>query len=157
RQTTVRAVPQLDLASLTFENASEILAALMPDAVYCVGAMTDVERCESESDLAKSVNCEGPAQLAAAAAVRNLPYVYFSTEYVFNGFAGPYYEDAAPDPINVYGRTKWCGEIAVRNAHPSPLIIRTTVVYGPDPGGKNFLSSLRRALVSGGCIRVAND
>jgi dTDP-4-dehydrorhamnose reductase len=148
---------QLDLALLTAESARALLAEHAPDAVYCVGGMTDVERCESESSLAMRVNCDGPAHLSAAAAARNLPFVYFSTEYIFNGLSGPYHEDDVPDPINAYGNSKLQGEIEVLNAHPSPLILRTTVVYGPDPGEKNFLYSLRRTLQAGRPLRVPYD
>ena len=148
---------QLDLASLTAESAVDLLQSLAPDAVYCVGGMTDVERCESESSLAMQVNCDGPAYLATAAAAQHLPFIYFSTEYIFNGQAGPYREYDAPDPINAYGRSKLQGEIAVLQAHPNPLILRTTVVYGPDPGEKSFLYSLRRALQAGNPVRVPHD
>jgi dTDP-4-dehydrorhamnose reductase len=137
--------------------AREIIAELDVAAVYCVGGMTDVERCESEPGLAMRINCHGPAVLASAAAAQGVPFVYFSTEYVFDGKSGPYAEDAPAAPINAYGRSKWMGELAVRSAHPASLIIRTTVVYGPDPGGRNFLYGLRRALQAGQTMRVASD
>ena len=150
---------QLDLAVLAAEpiRAANVIAELPLCAVYCVGGMTDVERCEREPDAAMSVNCHGPAALAGAAARDGVPFVYFSTEYVFDGKNGPYAEDAPPSPISVYGQSKWMGEQAVREAHPSPLIIRTTVVYGPDPRGRNFLYGLRRAIQARRTIRVAND
>ena len=137
----------LDLACLP-DNAEWLLEALAIDAIYCVAGMTDVERCQSEPKLAVRVNCEGPAALAAWAARIGVPFIYFSTEYIFNGKDGPYAEEAAGDPICVYGKSKWLGELAVREAHPNALIVRTTVVYGPDPGEKNFLYSLRRALAA---------
>ena len=127
------------------------------DVVYYVGGATNVEACETDPTMAMQANCEGPAQLAAAAAASGLPFVYFSTEYVFDGMAGPYEEDVTPNPISQYGRSKWQGELAVADAHPQPLILRTTVVYGPDPGGKNFLCGLRRALIAGQTFRVPND
>jgi dTDP-4-dehydrorhamnose reductase len=157
RNPTSPGVVQLDLATLTPENAHAMLSALLPDAVYCVGGMTDVESCESQSGMAIRVNCDGPANLAAAAASRSLPFTYFSTEYIFNGLSGPYREDVPASPINAYGKSKLQGEIAVLAAHPSSLILRTTVVYGPDSREKNFLCFLRRALLEGRPIRVPND
>lgn len=149
----------LDLAELAGQPgcADNVITELHVGAVYCAGAMTDVERCESEPEMAMNVNCHGPAALADAAARHGIPFAYFSSEYVFDGRGGPYTEDAAPNPINVYGRSKWMGEQAIRKVHPNPLIIRTTVVYGRDPRGRNFLYGLRRALQSGQTIRVAND
>lgn len=157
RTGTAPGVIRLDLAALTSEGARAFIAGLDLAAIYCVGGLTDVERCESESGLALRTNCEGPAHLAAAAAARKLPFVYFSTEYVFDGIAGPYTEDAKPGPINAYGRSKWQGEAAVLEAHRHALIIRTTVVYGPDAGGKNFLCRLRHALQQGRPTRVPQD
>jgi dTDP-4-dehydrorhamnose reductase len=139
------------------DDARELIEHSEADAVYCAGGMTDVERCECEPELAIRTNCHGPATLAAAAASRNLPFVYFSTEYVFDGNNGPYAEDAPANPMSAYGKSKWMGEVAVREAHPNPLIIRTTVVYGPDPGGRNFLYSLRRAANAGKPFHVPAD
>jgi dTDP-4-dehydrorhamnose reductase len=149
----------LDLASLATQAPGTLpaFANLGLESIYCVGGMTDVERCETEPDLAMAVNCLGPAQLAAIASDLAIPFVYFSTEYVFDGHSGPYREDDAPHPISVYGRSKWNGEQAVLDRYPRALIIRTTVVYGPDPAGKNFLYSLLRALREGRPFRVPSD
>jgi dTDP-4-dehydrorhamnose reductase len=149
----------LDLVALAGQSgqAEKLLADLRPSAVYCLGGMTDVELCESEAEMAMAANCHGPAALAGAAARHDLPFVYFSTEYVFDGKSGPYTEESIPGPINAYGRSKWMGEQAVLKIHPSPLIVRTTVVYGSDPRGRNFLYGLRRALEAGQSVRVAND
>ncbi|HVZ83474.1 MAG TPA: SDR family oxidoreductase [Terracidiphilus sp.] len=148
---------QLDLSALSLESSLGLICQHELDAVYCVGGMTDVDRCEAESQLAMKTNCDGPGFLAAAAATRSLPFVYFSTEYIFDGVNGPYSEDAPANPINAYGQSKWQGEQAVRDAHPSPLIIRTTVVYGPDPGERNFLYRLRNTLRKGQKICVPFD
>jgi dTDP-4-dehydrorhamnose reductase len=149
--------PCIDLASLA-ENPSlahEALAPLDLSAVYCVGGATDVERCELYERWAMDTNCHGPAALAAASTA--LPFVYFSTEYVFDGVDGPYVEADATHALSVYGRSKLEGERRILDAHPNPLIVRTTVVYGPDRQGKNFLYSLRRLLSSGQTMRVPSD
>ncbi|HEV2448510.1 MAG TPA: SDR family oxidoreductase, partial [Candidatus Sulfopaludibacter sp.] len=149
----------LDLAELAGrpDLAGAVLDRCAAGAVYCCGGMTDVEGCESAAAAAYLVNCFGPATLAKAAARRGLPFVYFSTEYVFDGQAGPYGETAPPAPISVYGASKREGELAIQNVHPRALILRTTVVYGPDPGGRNFLCGLRRNLLAGRTMSVAAD
>ncbi len=149
--------PCIDLVELA---ARPVLAhvALAPhnlSAIYCVGGATDVERCESEVVWAMDTNCHGPAALAAASTA--LPFVYFSTEYVFDGNDGPYVESDATNALSVYGRSKLEGERRILDAHPNPLIVRTTVVYGPDRQGKNFLYTLRRMLSLGQTMRVAAD
>lgn len=129
-------------------------------AIICSAGATDVERCEREPEWAEAANHTGPASLAAAAAERGVPFVFFSTDYVFDGSAahpGPYAEDAATHPLSVYGRSKLDGEQAVMEAHPGALVLRTNVVFGPDPQGKNFLYTLRRLLSSGQTMRVPTD
>jgi dTDP-4-dehydrorhamnose reductase len=147
----------VDLVSLAHRPglASELLAPLALNAVYCVGGATDVERCQSDVDWAIETNCHGPAALAAAA--RHMPFVYFSTEYVFDGIDGPYAETDPTNPLSVYGRSKLEGEQRILDTHPNPLILRTTVVYGPDRQRKNFLYTLKRLLASGQTMRVPID
>lgn len=137
------------------EAAQRILREENIGAVYCVGGATDVERCETDRNWAVQTNHIGPSVLASIAS--SIPFIYFSTEYVFDGIGGPYTEAASLSPINVYGHSKALGEKAILKAHPAPLIVRTTVVYGRDPGAKNFLYSLRRNLTAGNQMRVPLD
>jgi dTDP-4-dehydrorhamnose reductase len=148
---------KLDLATVTQAEAQEVLQRFEVETIYCVGGMTNVDECESTAELARRVNCEGPAILAAAAAERGARFVYFSTDYVFDGRSGPYAEEDPGNPICAYGRSKWLGELAVLDAHPSPLVIRTTVVYGPDSNRRNFLYALRSRLTEGKEFRVPDD
>jgi dTDP-4-dehydrorhamnose reductase len=152
---------QLDLAELSSETQAASLLGEHPlDMVLCVGGMTHVDGCESEPELAYRVNARGPGVLAGYARQRGLPFVYFSTEYIFAGrreSPGPYTEDAPPQPLNVYGRTKWMGEREVLGAHPEALVVRTTVVYGPDDRQKNYIYSLMRNLSAGVPMSVPED
>jgi dTDP-4-dehydrorhamnose reductase len=125
------------------------------NAVFCAGGATDVERCELDQEWAFKTNCDGPVALAAAA--KHLPFVYYSTDYIFDGKNGPHAEDDQPRPLSIYGKSKLLGELGIREIHPNALIIRTTVVYGPDPLRKNFLYTLRRVLSSGGTLSVPSD
>ena len=98
--------------------------------------------------------------LAAFAHSHSIPFVYFSSDYVFPGSAehpGPYAEDAVPDPLSVYGRTKLEGERAVLRVHPEALVIRTSWVYGPDAAGKNFISWSLRQMRAGARVHVPSD
>lgn len=139
------------------DQARQFLKQFDFAAIYCAGALTHVDGCESAPEEAMRVNCHGPAALASAAGEAKVPFVFFSTEYVFDGENGPYAEDAGAHPISVYGRSKWLGEQAICQAHPGALILRTTVVYGIDPAGKNFLYALRRACLERRPFRVPRD
>src|SRR4030095_11997232 len=103
------------------------------------------------------VNCEGPGALAAAAASSGARTVYLSTEYVFDGTDGPYGEDAVGRPLSVYRRGKLEGEHAVQEADPAALVLRTTVVYGPEAHGRNFAYQLADRLGRGEAMRVPGD
>lgn len=138
--------------------AHETLAPLALDAVFCVAGATDVERCESDPAWAAAINHTGPAALARAA--RHLPFIFFSTDYVFDGSVahpGPYVESSPTNPLSAYGRTKFAGEQAILDSHPNALILRTTGVFGPDRQRKNFLYTLTRLLSSGQTMRVPTD
>lgn len=139
------------------QRAKRLLQEHSIDAVYCAAAMTHVDGCESAPDAAMKANCHAPAALATAAAEARIPFVFFSTEYVFDGKNGPYPESAPANPISVYGKSKLEGERAVLQAHRGALILRTTMVYGTDPARKNFLYSLRQACIEKRSFRVAVD
>jgi dTDP-4-dehydrorhamnose reductase len=159
-----RRPPSPDWVTLDLETLTESPDGLMDrygfTAVICSGGATDVERCESDRDWADAANHLGPLALARAAAHARIPFVFYSTDYVFDGTAenpGPYREDAPTNPLSVYGRTKLMGEQSILEANPKALVLRTTTVYGPDPQGKNFLYTLRRLLSSGQNMRVPTD
>jgi dTDP-4-dehydrorhamnose reductase len=151
----------LDLADLAQRSqAAALLDSYDLNAVYCVGGMTNVDGCEAQPELAQRVNARGPGVLAGYAHRRRLPFVYFSTEYVFDGSEGdpgPYIETSRPNPLSVYGKSKLEGEQRVLASHPDALVLRTTVVYGPDPGQKNYVYSLLRSLSAGNVMRVPED
>jgi dTDP-4-dehydrorhamnose reductase len=152
---------RMDLAELTESvQAAALLDTEALDAVYCVGGMTHVDGCEAEPELAWRTNARGPGVLAKYARGRGLPFVYFSTEYVFDGQAedaGPYAEEARTNPLSVYGKSKLEGEWRVLEAHGEALVLRTTVVYGPDPREMNYLYALMRNLAGGTKMRVPED
>jgi dTDP-4-dehydrorhamnose reductase len=145
----------LDLRDLA--AVEKLVEASAADWVFCPAGMTAVDRCEDEPDEARLLNCDGPAAAARAAARRDAGFVFWSTEYVFDGTAGPYREDAPTRAISVYGQSKLDGEGAVRAANPRSIVVRTTVVYGPDPQEKNFVHALLRAGRAGTSMRVVTD
>jgi dTDP-4-dehydrorhamnose reductase len=148
---------RIDLAEIAAEPAAleRVFGEHEIDAVYCAAGATDVERCEADTAWAAAANHLGPLALARAA--NGVPFVFFSTDYVFDGAAGPYAEEDEAKPLSAYGRTKLDGERAILDAHANALVVRTTTVYGPDPQGKNFLYTLRRLLTEGKTMRVPCD
>lgn len=154
-------VTAIDLAALQSpEEVAGFLDPLRPEVVLCPAAMTYVDGCEQNPLLAYRTNALGPSVLASWARSRDVPFVFFSTDYVFAGgedHAGPYGESDPTAPLSVYGASKLQGEQAVLRVHPEALILRTSWVYGPDPAGKNFIAALRRQLAAGQRVRVPRD
>jgi dTDP-4-dehydrorhamnose reductase len=136
---------------------ARLIREIAPDWVFCPAGLTHVDYCEDHADEAMRVNRDAPAAAAGAAATGGAGFVYYSTEYVFDGTTGPYREDDPVHPISVYGASKLEGERAVRAANARAAIVRTTVVYGPDPQGKNFVYQLLRRLRAGERMRVPVD
>ena len=131
----------LDLADLT--AIAPTLSAIGPSAIVNCAAYTAVDRAEDEEELALVVNGEAVGVMAGFAADRDIPFVTFSTDYVFAGNATePYVESSPVDPVNAYGRTKLAGERAALDRHPGALVIRTSwVISGTHP---NFVATMVR-------------
>ena len=149
----------VDLEQLAEEpgQADRLMAEARPRTVVIAAAATNVDRCESEPAMANAVNATAPAALARAAHRIGAKTVFVSTEYVFDGEAGPYDEDAEPRPLSVYGSSKAAGEQAVLSADPDAIVVRTTVVYGPERQGRNFAYRLAGHLRAGKVLRVPAD
>ena len=153
-------VPQADTKPLDLTDTdatARLIDEIAPDWVFCPAGLTFVDYCEERPDEAFRVNRDAPASAARAAAARGAGFVYYSTEYVFDGTAGPYAEDDAVGPVSVYGASKLEGERGVMGANPRALVLRTTVVYGPEPQGKNAVYQLLRRLRAGERMRVPAD
>src|SRR5271168_5398764 len=88
-----------------------------PDLIINAAAMTAVDKCETEEELAMAANFEAPANLAAQCASTDVPLIHISTDYVFDGTDGeiPYRHDSPMNPVNTYGYSKMMGEEAVRH------------------------------------------
>jgi dTDP-4-dehydrorhamnose reductase len=119
-------------------------------------AYTAVDRAEADVELAHQVNAIGAGNVAAACAQAGIPLIHLSTDYVFDGERGrPTREDDVTQPLNVYGRTKLAGEIAVRERLETHIILRTSWVFSST--GQNFVKTMLRLAANQPEIRVVND
>jgi dTDP-4-dehydrorhamnose reductase len=156
-----RVVGNLDYISvdLTDEVAlAPAVRAARPDVILNPGSMTDVDGCEIAAADAFRANGVAPAVLALTARELGAHLVHVSTDYVFDGAAGPYSEDAVPNPRGVYALSKHIGEQGVRALGVSWAIARTAVVYGWPPAGRpNFGTWLLGAVRRGEPVRLFED
>jgi dTDP-4-dehydrorhamnose reductase len=146
----------LDLASLDADAASSLLDEHRPDVVVNCAAYTAVDRAETEEQVATEINGHAVGRLATACAIRDLPFVSYSSDYVFDGTGlRPYVESDSTDPINAYGRSKLVGERAMLQAGGRGLMVRTSwVVSGTHP---NFVATMLRLARDGVALRVVSD
>lgn len=120
--------PEIDLTSP--DSIYIILQKYQPELIINAAAYTDVDRAESEPEIAMAINGIAPGLLAEQAQTIRAGLIHFSTDYVFDGKKGsPYVETDRPNPINVYGRSKLEGEQSVSQVNDSYLILRTSWVY----------------------------
>lgn len=135
---------------------SRRLAGARPDVIINAAAYTAVDRAEGERDLAWRVNVEAPAELARAAQRLSIPLAHVSTDYVFDGAnAAGYTESDAVAPLNVYGRTKLGGELAIATLCEKHWILRTSWVFSEH--GNNFPKTMLRLAREREELRVVDD
>jgi dTDP-4-dehydrorhamnose reductase len=138
-----------------------LLSSLRPEIVFNCAAYNAVDRAETERDPARTVNADGPANVARACARHRLRLVHFSTNYVFDGALDrPYVESDLPRPLSFYGASKLEGERQVLDVLPSALVIRTAALFG-DRGsaikGGSFPERILARARSGERLRVVAD
>lgn len=120
-----------------------IIGNSQPDAVINVAAYTAVDRAEEEDALAQIVNGAAPAEIAQAAAKRNIPFLHVSTDYVFDGRGNtPFATDHPANPLGAYGHSKLLGENAITAAGGPHVILRTSWVFSAHGG--NFVKTMLR-------------
>lgn len=145
-----------DRRGLDLLRLGSAIADARPDVIVNAAAYTAVDRAEGERDLAFQVNSRAVDELAHAARSIDALLVHFSTDYVFDGEkASPYVESDAPNPLNVYGRSKLEGERAIAASGCRYLIFRTSGVYAPR--GRNFLRAILAAAREKPELRVVDD
>lgn len=133
--------PQLELARRDAVVAT--LRHVRPDVIINAAAYTQVDKAESEPDLAMRINGNGAGYVAEVAAELNVPLLHLSTDYVFDGkLDRAYCEDDETNPTTAYGRSKLFGEEKIRQAYDKHIIVRTAWVYSPF--GANFVKTMLR-------------
>ncbi|MBU0507813.1 dTDP-4-dehydrorhamnose reductase [bacterium] len=127
-----------------------------PDLIIHAAAFAQVDRCESEPELAYRVNATGTQNVCLAAQPFDIPLLYVSTDYVFDGSKNePYDESDAAGPLSVYGKSKYAGECFVRDLCAKHFIVRTSWLCGH--GGPNFVETLLKLAKERDELKVVND
>jgi dTDP-4-dehydrorhamnose reductase len=153
-QVTAIEYPEIDFFKP--DSIRTAVRAAEPTVIINAAAYTAVDKAESEPDLAMAINGIAPGVIAEEAKRLGSLLVHYSTDYVFDGAKqGPYVETDAPNPINVYGKTKLGGDQAIQSVGGDYLILRTSWVYGAR--GSNFLLTMLRLAQERTELQIVDD
>lgn len=149
----------VDLDILDSERLRAVIAEYRPDAVINTAAMTNVDACEHDPIGCQQLNVDAVAQLVACSEEFGFHLIHLSTDFIFDGEAGPYIEDASPNPLSLYGRSKLDAERLIQRSTATWAILRTILVYGvvADMSRSNIVLWAKGALEKGQPLNVVND
>ena len=140
------------------ENLSHVINVVKPDYIVNTAAYTNVDGAESERQLCWQANVTAVQNLVYCARKFNAKIVHISTDYIFDGIDGPYDENARPNPLGYYGRSKLAAENVLLASPVHFAIVRTMVLYGLDRFGRdNFVTWLIRKLAQQSKVTIVTD
>jgi dTDP-4-dehydrorhamnose reductase len=151
------------------QDIERVFRMHMPETVINTAAMTNVDACENDRELAKALNVTAVSDMIDVLKMLhqklNLPgsllphFIHLSTDFIFDGKDGPYKEEDKPNPLSYYGETKWQAEKIVMSSSIKWCILRTVLVYGmvEDMSRSNVVLWAKSALEKGQKINVVND
>lgn len=149
----------LDRSAMDLSNPDgllKIIESYAPSAIINTAAYTAVDKAETEKSLAHVINAEAVAELASITKNKNIPFITYSTDYVFSGNAAiPYVTDTQLAPVNYYGKTKADGEQMALAANPDSIIIRTSWVFSSH--GNNFVKTMIRLMKERDSLNIVGD
>lgn len=138
------------------ECVKKVMTQTAPEAVIHCSAYTAVDRAEEEVELCRQVNAEGTKNVAEVCAGLDCKLLYLSTDYIFSGEGErPWEPGDEPDPLNIYGLTKFEGEQEIKSRMDKYFIVRISWVFGVN--GNNFIKTMLRLGRENGAVRVVDD
>ena len=147
-------IQEMDITNA--ESVNTVIGEAAPDAVIHCAAYTAVDAAEDNAELCRKVNAEGTQNIANMCKTLDIPMIYISTDYVFDGQGErPWEPDDERNPLNVYGQTKYEGELAVQNTLEKYFIVRIAWVFGVN--GKNFVKTMLNLGKTRDHLTVVND
>ena len=145
---------EVDVSNL--QNVKKTLDELKPNLIINTSAYTEVDRAETEAELAMKVNALAPALMADAARKNGAVFIHYSTDYVFDGTSDiPYTELDPTNPLNIYGQSKLIGEENIKQAGEACLILRTSWVYSLR--GNSFVNKVLGWARKNETLKVVSD
>lgn len=147
----------LDVNLLAPEVVGRVYDESQPDWVIHCAALTDLDACATNPQLAKELNTNLPRRMAAEAAKRGALFLHISTDAVYDGQKGDYVEKNATNPLSIYARSKLAGERAVANSYPESIIARVNMFGWSLTGEKSLAEFFFNNLRSRNPVKGFND
>lgn len=145
---------ELDISQPT--SIEFAITKYLPDLIINTAAYTAVDEAEEHASAADKANHIGAGQLALLCNKNQIKLLHVSTDYIFDGSKGDAYDEDDPScPINIYGKSKWEGEQAIRSNCPNHLILRVSGVFSEY--GNNFLKTIYKLARERSTLRVVSD
>lgn len=147
---------QFNLTDTT--NVKDVVSKFRPDIVIHCAALSNVDTCEKNPELAFAVNSHSTQLIAETCKEIKCRCIYISTDIVFDGENPPYDESSLPEPIQIYGKSKLEGELHILDASPDYLVVRPSVIYGSKKLlGSNFAVQLLNQIEEKKTVQVFRD
>ena len=146
---------KLDLTN--HDDIVDAIDKIKPASIIHLAAMTGVDQCETQQDLAMKINANATEIMAKQAAKHNAFFLYISTDYVFDGINGMRKESDTPNPLGFYGKSKLAGELTLNKIPSSWCIVRTSTPFGIHKTKKSFPIWVKENLESKKEISVLTD
>jgi len=137
----------------------EVFKEFKPDVVVHCAAIADAKKCEESRDVTQAVNVTGAEKLMRALPNKDALFIYISTDLVFGGNDAPYNEQAQPEPVSVYGKSKRMAEQAVQKTWKNHVILRPSLIFGAahPSGNGSFLQWMDTAFQEQDEVQLFND
>ncbi len=149
----------VEMDILDAESIDNVIGKFLPDVVINTAAMTNVDTCETEKEDCWALNVTAVEHLINSCEKHNVQLIHLSTDFIFDGLAGPYREDATPSPVSFYGESKLAAELLLQQSAIKWTVLRTIIVYGivSDMSRSNIVLWAKGALEKGNPINVVDD
>ena len=136
----------------------ELFASIEPDAVIHTAALSSPDVCQSHPEASEAVNVEASKHIAAACGERGIPFVYTSSDLVFDGEGAPYAEDSPAEPVSIYGEHKLRAEREMRTIYPGTIVCRLPLMFGlQGQGGKGYFIQMLQTMRAGKEVPLFTD
>ncbi len=154
-------IPGVNVAKVDLTDSRELknmFSEIRPDAVIHAAAASSPNYCQEHPEVSRKINVEASVNIAALCAEYKIPYVFISTDSVFDGLSAPYIETDPVSPVNIYGEHKALAEEEIQKICPSAAVCRMPLMFGvPSPDYMSFIQGMINALREGRELRLFKE